>query len=40
MTTPQDDLRLRGRPTSPRDWLLTGGDAAPVAAHAADLDRW
>lgn len=40
MTTPQDELRLRGRPVSPRDWLLTGGDAALVAAHATDLDRW
>lgn len=40
MTTPQDGLRLRGRTVSPRDWLLTGGDAAPVVAHAADLDRW
>ena len=40
MTTPQDDLRLSGHPVSPRDWLLTGGDAAKVAAHAVDLDRW
>jgi len=40
MTTPQDDLRLGGRTVSPRDWLLTGGEAAQVAAHAADLDRW
>jgi hypothetical protein len=40
MTTPQADLRVRGRDVSPRDWLLTGGDAAQVAAHAADLDRW
>jgi len=40
MTTPQDDLRMRGHKRSPRDWLLTGGDATPVAAHAADLDRW
>src|SRR5262245_1366542 len=40
MTTPQDDLRMRGHKRSPRDWLLTGGDVTPVAAHAADLDRW
>jgi hypothetical protein len=40
MTTPQDDLQVRGHKRSPRDWLLTGGDPAPVAAHAADLDRW
>ena len=40
MTTPQADLRVRGRDVSPRDWLLTGGDPAQVAAYAADLDRW
>jgi hypothetical protein len=40
MTTPQDDLRVRGHKRSPRDWLLTGGSPAVVAAHAADLDRW
>jgi hypothetical protein len=40
MTTPQEDLRVRGHKRSPRDWLLTGGNPTPVAAHAADLDRW
>jgi hypothetical protein len=40
MTTPQDDLRVRGAERSPRDWLLTGGSPIPIAAHAADLDRW
>jgi hypothetical protein len=40
MTTPQDDLRVRGHNRSPRDWLLSGGSPAQVAAHAADLDRW
>ena len=40
MTTPQDELRLRGRALSPRDWLLTGGTPNRVAAHATDLDRW
>ena len=40
MATPQDDLRLRGRKVSPRDWLLSGGGAEQVRAHAADLDLW
>ncbi len=40
MTTPQDDLRLRGRKVSPRDWLLSGGSAEQVRTHAADLDLW
>lgn len=40
MTTRQDDLQVRGRSVSPREWLLTGGDPGQVTAHAADLDRW
>jgi hypothetical protein len=40
MTTPQDELRLRGRKVSPRDWLLSGGNPDRVVAHAADLDLW
>ncbi len=40
MTTQQDALRLRGRPTTPREWLLSGGNPAAVAELATDLDRW
>jgi hypothetical protein len=40
MTTPQDELRLRGRKVSPRDWLLSGGSPDRVVAHAVDLDLW
>lgn len=36
-TTPQPELRVRGRARSPRDWLLAGGDPAPVAQLAAAL---
>ncbi|KID28080.1 hypothetical protein [Prauserella rugosa] len=37
MTTPQDDLRIHDRPTTPRDWLLAGGDPTRVAELAATL---
>ncbi|MDQ0382224.1 DNA-binding protein [Amycolatopsis thermophila] len=37
MNTPQDDLEIGGRPATPRQWLLAGGDPAPVAALAATL---
>jgi len=35
MTTPQEDLQIAGTPTSPRDWLLAGGDPRRVAAQAS-----
>ncbi|MBB3053464.1 hypothetical protein FHS23_004517 [Prauserella isguenensis] len=37
MTTPQPDLPIRDTPTTPRDWLLAGGDPARVAELAATL---
>jgi hypothetical protein len=37
MTTPQQDLRTVGEPTTPRDWLLAGGDPAAVARLVAML---
>jgi hypothetical protein len=37
MTTLQQDLRTAGEPTTPRDWLLAGGDPAAVAALVATL---
>ncbi len=37
MTTPQEDLLLGDRPTSPRDWLLAGGDPRRVATLASTL---
>ncbi|HEV8556825.1 MAG TPA: DNA-binding protein [Actinophytocola sp.] len=37
MTTPQRDLPLNGSPATPREWLLAGGDPAPVAALASML---
>ncbi len=36
-TTPSPALAIEGRPLSPRDWLLTGGDPDPVATDAAAL---
>ncbi|WP_137814160.1 helix-turn-helix domain-containing protein [Gandjariella thermophila] len=35
MTNPQEDLPIAGTPTSPRDWLLAGGDPRRVAALAS-----
>jgi hypothetical protein len=37
MTTAQQDLRTADEPTTPRDWLLAGGDPAAVARLVATL---
>lgn len=37
MSTPQPDLPINGRPATPRQWLLAGGDPEPVATLAATL---
>jgi hypothetical protein len=37
MTTPQPDLVISGKPATPRQWLLAGGDPEPVAQLAAML---
>ncbi len=37
MNTEQADLQIGGRPATPRQWLLAGGDPGPVAALAATL---
>lgn len=37
MTTEQAELPVSGEPTTPRDWLLAGGDPAPVAALVTTL---
>lgn len=37
MNTAQSDLEIGGRPVTPRQWLLAGGDPVPVAALAATL---
>ncbi|RRO17615.1 DNA-binding protein [Saccharopolyspora rhizosphaerae] len=37
MTTPQEDLEIHGRPVSPREWLLAGGDPQRVAELAASI---
>ncbi|RJQ72744.1 DNA-binding protein [Pseudonocardiaceae bacterium YIM PH 21723] len=37
MTCPQEDLLIDDTPTAPRDWLLAGGDPAPVTRLAANL---
>jgi len=37
MTTPQADLRLGTAPSTPREWLLAGGDPTRVAELAAML---
>ncbi|MGM1063906.1 DNA-binding protein [Saccharothrix sp. Mg75] len=37
MTTPQEDLLVDDEPTSPREWLLAGGDPRRVTALAAQL---
>ncbi|HSL96928.1 MAG TPA: helix-turn-helix domain-containing protein [Candidatus Deferrimicrobiaceae bacterium] len=37
LTTPEPDLEVQGRPRSPLEWLIGGGDAGRVAALAADL---
>lgn len=40
MTTPTDELFLDGGAVSPRQWLLAGGDPAPVTAIMAALYAW
>jgi hypothetical protein len=40
MTTPDRDLAVTDRPTSPRDWLVGGGDVAVVAELIEQLDTW
>lgn len=37
MTTPQEDLALAERPTSPREWLMAGGNAQQVAEIASGI---
>lgn len=39
LTTVHPDLRVDGRPTNPRTWLLTGGPPGPVVALADGLHR-
>lgn len=39
MTRPDPDLQVYGKPVSPREWLLGGGDPSPVVAAAATLDE-
>lgn len=36
---PQSELSIRGRETSVRDWLLSGGSAEPVLA-LTDVEEW
>lgn len=40
MTMPTDELTLDGTATAPTDWLLSGGDAAPVVNLVAALLTW
>lgn len=40
MTTPEPDLAVADEPTSPRDWLIGGGDAGAVAGLIEHLDAW
>lgn len=37
MTTPQEDLEIGDQAASPREWLLAGGSAAPVADLASTI---
>lgn len=37
MTTPQEDLLVDGKPATPREWLLAGGDPRRVADLASVL---
>jgi hypothetical protein len=40
MTEPSDELYIDGAPVSPREWLLAGQDAAPVAEMVEQLYAW
>ncbi len=37
LTSPSQDLQIRGHPMSPLDWLRSGADPAPIVELAADL---
>lgn len=39
LLTPQPDLLVDGRPTSVRDWLISGGNLDSVLA-VADVEEW
>lgn len=40
MTSPDTDLTVEDEPTSPRDWLLGGGDVRVVVALIEHIDEW
>jgi len=40
MTTPDSDLTVANEPSSPRDWLIHGGDIDAVRELVANLDTW
>jgi hypothetical protein len=40
MTTADADLAIAEEPTSPRDWLIHGGDVGIVCELVAHLDTW
>lgn len=40
MTSPDTDLTVDDEPTSPREWLLGGGDVRVVGALLEHLDEW
>lgn len=40
MTTANGNLIVDGRATTPRDWLIGGGDLTAVIEVAASVDRW
>lgn len=40
MTSPDADLTVEDEPTSPRDWLLGGGDVRVVVELLEHVDEW
>lgn len=40
MTTPDADLSVDDEPTSPREWLIGGGDVSAVVDIVKQLDTW
>jgi hypothetical protein len=40
MTTPDAALAVADKPTSPRDWLVGGGDVDQIVELAEQLDTW
>lgn len=40
MTAADSDLVVGGQPTSPREWLIGGGDVGVVVELAGHLDAW